>query len=226
MLRLRLVILAALMFLGLAVVGLYVWKSNPAAPSSEQSNVARGISADTKGLPASPPSGDKVLGKIDAPITIVEYASLTCPHCAQFHETVLPRLQKTYIDTGKAKLIFRGLALNPLDLSAQMLTRCVSEDKYFPFVSALFVTQKDWAGAPDPLEVLLQISKQAGFTKESFEKCLRNQAALDEINAVRKDFEEKIGALRTPTFIVNGRQLQGEPSFDALEKLIVLDLKS
>jgi protein-disulfide isomerase len=179
-----------------------------------------------KSLLTPPPSGDHVLGKTDAPVTIIEYASLTCPHCADFHEKELPKLTKAYIDTGKARLIFRGLTLNPLDTSAQMVTRCISDDKYFPFVSALYVTQKSWAIAENPLDALMQVSKQAGFTKDSFEKCLRNQRALDEINAVRKTFEEKLGQARTPTFIVEGRKLQGEPSFEALEKLILSHSKS
>ncbi len=182
--------------------------------------------ASWKALLTPPASGERVIGKADAPVTIIEYASLTCPHCAVFHEKELPKLKKAYLDTGKAKLIFRGLSLNPLDTTAQMLTHCIGQDKYFPLVSALYATQRIWAAADNPLDALMQVTKQAGFTKESFEKCLQNQAYLDEINNVRKTFESKVGDARTPTFIVEGKKLNGEPSFEALEKLILPHVKS
>jgi protein-disulfide isomerase len=220
MFRWRFLALAALVVLGvllIVVVGKrqQAPQTGPVVSTHDQSKV-----------PPPQPSGEHVLGRPDAPVAIIEYASLTCPHCAAFHEKELPKLMKAYIDTGKAKLIFRGLTLNPLDTSAQMATHCVAEDKYFPFVSALYVTQKSWATANDPMAALLQVSKQAGFTKDSFEKCLRNQAALDEINAVRKAFEEKLGPARTPTFIVDGQVLKEEASFEALEKLILSHSKS
>jgi protein-disulfide isomerase len=214
MLRTRFIALAALLLIAL----------------SPRVNAGNYTESNWKALLMPPPSGDHVLGKADAPVTIIEYASLTCPHCAEFHEKALPAIQKAYIDTGKAKLIFRGLTLNPLDTTAQMLTRCIADDKYFPFVSALFVTQKSWAVANDSTGALLQVSKQAGFTKDSFEKCLRNQKALDEINATRKVFEEKVGRAMTPTFIVNGKLLPPQASLEAqqseLEKLILSQLKS
>jgi protein-disulfide isomerase len=211
-------------FLPIALAAALIFLST--VPAEVQAAGATLSETAWKALLKPPASGNRMLGKAEAPITIIEYASLTCPHCAEFHEKELPKLVKAYIDTGKAKLIFRGLTLNPLDTSAQMLTHCVPEDRYFPFVSALFVTQKSWAAAEDPMAALLQVSKQAGFSKDSFEKCLRNQAALDEINVVRKTFEDKIGAPRTPTFIVEGQQLENEATFEALEKLILSHSKS
>ncbi|MES2906628.1 MAG: DsbA family protein [Pseudomonadota bacterium] len=185
------------------------------------------LSADKlKALNTPPSMGDKMLGKADAPVTIIEYASLTCSHCADFHKDVLPKLKQTYIDTGKVKLIFRGFSLNPLDTAAQMLTQCAPQDKYFPLVSAFFTTQKTWALAEDPVAALLQVAKQAGFTKESFETCLRNQKLLDEINAVRDKASKEIGVASTPTLFVNGQMHKGALTFDALEKLILTNLKS
>lgn len=177
-------------------------------------------------LMKAPPYGEKIIGKPEAPVTIVEYASLTCSHCADFHEKVLPRLKEKYLDTGKAKLHFRGFSLNALDTAAQMLTHCAGEEKYFPLVSAFFATQQNWTSSNDPVSALLQISKQAGFTKDSFEKCLRNQKLLDEINTAREKGEKEFGVDSTPTFFVNGVRLKGISSFEEFDKFISAQLKS
>ncbi len=177
-------------------------------------------------LMKAPASGEKVIGKDDAKVTIVEYASLTCPHCADFHEKVLPQIKSKYLDNGKAKLYFRGFALNPLDTAAQMLTLCAASEKYFPLQDAFFTTQKSWTTASDPVAALLQVSKQAGFTKESFEACLRNQKILDEINGSRDNSEKAFGITGTPTFFVNGVKLDGGATFENLSKLIDVQLKS
>ena len=177
-------------------------------------------------LMKAPASGEKVIGIDDAKVTIVEYASLTCPHCADFHEKVLPQIKAKYLDTGKAKLYFRGFALNPLDTAAQMLTLCTPSEKYFPLQDAFFSTQKSWTTASDPVAALLQVSKQAGFTKETFEACLRNQKLLDEINASRDNGEKAFGITGTPTFFVNGVKLEGAPTVESLSKLIDAQAKS
>jgi protein-disulfide isomerase len=138
------------------------------------------------------PLGDRQLGPDNAPVTIVEYASLTCPHCANFHKNVLPELKKRYIDTGKVRLIFREFALNPLDAGAIMLARCLDKDKYFDFVDVLFRSQDQWV-VQKPIEPLLGIARQAGFTKERFDACLKNQKLLDDIEAQRNRAGEKFG---------------------------------
>ena len=128
---------------------------------------------------------EKVLGKADAPVTIVEYASMTCPHCAHFHETTLPELKTKYIDTGKARLIFREFPFDPRAEAGFMLARC-SNDNYFPMVDVLFKQQENWAGVENAKEALLQISKLAGFSQESFEACLTDQKLLEDVRAVPK----------------------------------------
>jgi protein-disulfide isomerase len=110
--------------------------------------------------------GDQSLGKDDAPVTIIEYASMTCPHCAKFHEITYPELKKRYIDTGKVRFIFREFPLDPVAATAFMMARCAPKDKYFPLIEVLFQQQETWAVGPpaSPLPLLLQIAKQANFT--------------------------------------------------------------
>src|SRR5215204_3053983 len=127
------------------------------------------------------PLPDQILGAAEAPVTIVEYASMTCSHCAAFHEKTYPELKKKYIDTGKVRFILREFPLDPLAAAGFMLARCAGEDKYYPMVDALFRSQKTWVTAQDPVAALLTISKQAGFTQESFQQCLTNQSVLDGV---------------------------------------------
>ena len=132
------------------------------------------------------PLGDKILGSANAPVTIVEYASMTCPHCAHFHETTYPELKKSYIDTGKVRFIFREFPLDPLAAGRRSCWRAArGKDKYFPMIETLFAQQKDWV-VQKPLEPLFGIAKQAGFTQQSFNECLTNQQLLDGIEEVRK----------------------------------------
>ena len=137
------------------------------------------------------PLPDMVLGKPDAPVAIVEYASMTCPHCAHFHATTLPALKEKYIDTGKAKLILREFPFDPRAEAGFMLARC-SNDNYFAMVDVLFKQQPSWVAVEDAKSALLQIAKLAGFSQESFEKCLTDQKLLNDVRAVRergaKDF--------------------------------------
>jgi len=165
------------------------------------------------------PLGDRQLGPDNAPVTIIEYASLTCPHCANFHKTTLPEMKKRYIDTGKVRLIFREFALNPLDAGAVMLSRCLDKDKYFDFVDILFQKQEQWV-VQRPIEPLLAIAKQAGFSKESFDACLKNQQLLDGIEAQRNRAADRFGVNSTPTFFINGKIARGGLSIEELEKQI------
>lgn len=170
------------------------------------------------------PLGDHQLGPDNAPVTIIEYASLTCPHCAHFENTTYPELKKKYIDTGKVRYIFREFVLNPLDAGASMLAHCVDKDKYFPLVETLYQKQDQWV-VQKPLPPLLEIAKQAGFTQESFEACLKNQKVLDGIEAVRDRAAEKFGVNSTPTFFINGQIHRGDMTLDELDKLIQPFLK-
>jgi protein-disulfide isomerase len=156
------------------------------------------------------PLPDLVVGKADAPITVVEYASMTCGHCANFHTKVFPTLKEKYVDTGKVRFILREFPLDNLAAAASMLARCAGEGKALPLISALFAKQDDWAFVKgDPRPELLKFAKQAGFTQESFEKCLTDQKLLDEISAIRARGADTFGVNATPTFFVNGKKLNG-----------------
>ena len=172
------------------------------------------------------PLPDLVLGNADAPITVVEYASMTCGHCAHFHSTVFPTLKEKYVDTGKVRFIMREFPLDNLAAAASMLARCAGDGKTFPLISVLFAKQDDWAFVKgDPRPELLKFAKQAGFTQESFEKCLTDQKLLDDIAATRSRASETFGVNATPTFFVNGKKLNGVALAD-FEKAFEPILKS
>lgn len=167
------------------------------------------------------PLEDVVLGKDDAPTTIVEYASMTCGHCANFHTNVFPELKEKFIDTGKAKFILREFPLDSLALAAFMVARCAGPDRYYPMTGALFDTQKTWAvpGA-EGQDKLLAIARQAGFSKESFDKCLADKDLQDKIVEVRKRAHETFGVDSTPTFFIDGKRLRGGQNIKDFETIL------
>ena len=148
--------------------------------------------ADPADLAKTGPDGDIVLGSDKAPVTIIEYASMTCPHCAHFSENTFPELQKRYIDTGKVRFIFREFPLDALAAAGFMLARCAGNDKFMPVVETLFAKQRDWM-VEKPIEPLREIAKQFGFTQKTFDECLANQKVLDSIQEVRDRAAEKLG---------------------------------
>ena len=166
-----------------------------------------------------PELGDRSLGKDDAPVTIVEYASMTCPHCAHFHETTYPELKKRYIDTGKVRFIFREFPLDPLAAGASMLARCAEKDKFFPIIETLFQMQRTWA-VEKPIPPLLAIAKQAGFSEQSFNTCLSDQKMLDSMQAEQKRATDKFKVSSTPTLFINGKMQKGGMTIDELAKVI------
>jgi protein-disulfide isomerase len=166
-----------------------------------------------------PPLGDISLGKDDAPVTIVEYASMTCPHCAHFHEATYPELKKRYIDTGKVRFIFREFPLDNLAAGASMLARCTDKSKFFALIETLFQKQREWA-VEKPIPPLMAIAKQAGFTEQSFDACLSNQKMLDAIQAEQKRAADKFGVNSTPTLFINGKMKKGGASIEELAAII------
>jgi len=162
---------------------------------------------------------DEVMGKEDAPVTIVEYASMTCSHCAHFANTTFPELKIKYIDTGKVRYILREFPFDPRAEAAFMLARC-SKDNYFPMVEVLFKQQENWAPVPDAKTALLQIAKLAGFSQESFEACLTNQKLLDDVRAVQRRGAEEFGVDSTPTFFINGKMYKGAMSIEEMSAII------
>ena len=171
------------------------------------------------------PLGDEILGSDKAPVTIIEYASMTCPHCAHFSETTFPELQKRYIDTGKVRFTLRPFPLDALAAAGFMLARCGGKDKYMPMVETLFAKQPEWL-VKEPLPPLKEIAKQFGIGESEFNECLANQKLLDGIQAVRDHAAQKLGVNSTPTFFVNGKKLVGDVSIDQLAKEIDPYLKA
>jgi len=166
------------------------------------------------------PGGDIMIGSDKAPVTIIEYASMTCPHCAHFEETTLPELKKRYIDTGKVRYVMREFPLDALAAAGFMLARCAGPDKYETVVETLFAKQADWAMVQKPIPPLMAIAKQFGFTEESFNTCLANQQVLDDIQAVRDHAVNKLGVNSTPTFFINGKRFVGDLSIEVMAKEI------
>jgi protein-disulfide isomerase len=147
---------------------------------------------------------DHVLGKPDAPITIVEYASLTCPHCAEFDRDTLPKIKEKWIDTGKAKLVFRDFPLDGLALRAAVVARCAPADRYFGYIDVLFHSQRNWATANDPIQALSRIARLGGMSDQQFQSCINNEELQRAVAASRQSAEKNYGVESTPTFFVNG----------------------
>lgn len=160
------------------------------------------------------------LGKDDAPISIVEYFSMTCSHCANFHNKTFEALKTKYIDTGKVRFVAREFPFDPRAAAAFMLARCAPKEQYFPFISMLFKQQASWAAAQDGRAALLQMSRLAGFSEETFNACLTNQKLLDDVNAVRERGAKDFGINSTPTFIINGKVYTGDMSIDQMSAIL------
>ncbi|MEQ8966494.1 MAG: DsbA family protein [Azospirillaceae bacterium] len=152
---------------------------------------------------------DFVKGDADAPVTVIEYASLTCGHCASFHTDTLPGLTDRYLDPGHVRLVFRQFPLNRVDLQAGMLARCLPEDRFFGFVDVLFKTQSTWAGAQDPTAALAQLGRTAGLSDARIEECLADQDLADRIVQVRLEAEAAYQISATPTFVIDGEAFAG-----------------
>ena len=173
------------------------------------------------------PLPELVLGKEDAPITVVEYASMTCGHCANFHNKVFPAVKEKYIDSGKVRFVMREFPLDKLAVAASMLARCAGGDKTFPLISALFAKQDEWAFVRgNPVPELFKLAKQAGFTQESFDKCLTDQKLMDDIVKIRSRAADNFGVGSTPTFFVNGKKMTGAPTIEEFDKAFAPLLKS
>lgn len=172
--------------------------------------------------------GDMALGAKDAPVTIIEYASMTCPHCAAFTKDVFPQIKTAYIDTGKVRFIFREFPLDQVALAASALARCVAKDdsqKYFAIVDILFKQQNDLAS--DALGTINRVGKQAGFSEQMIKDCVQGDPKIQKgILDVREHAYKTLKVNSTPFFFVNGTPVRGETSFDAFEKMIKPLLKS
>ena len=171
---------------------------------------------------------DMALGPANASVTITEYASMTCPHCAAFNENVFPKIKSEYIDTGKVRYVFREFPLDIKAAAGSMLARCIAKEdagKYFAVIDMLFKQQNDWV-TKNTTETLTRIGKQAGLSQQAVEDCLKDQALLDKIAADQKFANEVLKVNSTPTFFINGEMIKGETSFAEFDKRIKSLLKS
>ena len=160
------------------------------------------------------------MGQEDAPITLIEYASTTCGHCADFHNDTLPKIKEKYIDSGKAKLIFRHFPLNSLDLAASMISRCTTEERYYPLLGLYFKRQSTWMNATDPSAEVMKLARLAGIGKDTFDQCLANKDLQTYLLQVRQDGQKKYNVEATPTLIINGETHKGNMSFEALDEIL------
>ena len=211
---------AVVAILAVGGAGYYLWSP----PETAAAQGAAGGEVAMADLLVPGPLGDQIQGQAGAPVTIVEYASMTCPHCSHFHETTYPEMKKKYIDTGKVRFIFREFPLDPVALAASMLARCAGNDKFFPLVEAFFAQQKDWV-VQKPLQPMLSIAKQAGFTQQSFDQCLANQQIEQALVEQRTRAAQKFNVNSTPTFFINGKIFRGALTPDELDKQVAPYLK-
>lgn len=163
---------------------------------------------------------DRVLGKPEAPITILEYASLTCPHCAAFDAETLPKLEKDWIDTGKAKLIFRDFPFDATALKAAVLARCAGPEKFYGFVDMLFKSQATWAHGADPDAALLRIAKLGGVPEAKYKSCQEDKKIADSILAGRLYAEQTLKVESTPSFFINGHKVVGNQPYEKFEEVL------
>ncbi|MFO1242542.1 MAG: DsbA family protein [Rickettsiales bacterium] len=167
-------------------------------------------------------SEDHILGDAKAPVTIIEYSSLSCPHCAHFHNDILPQLEKDYIDTGKANLVFRPFPLNAPALKAGIVLSCVPKDKYYTFTRVFYRLQEKWAFTENYLADLKTISKVGGMTEEQFDACVNDKKLEEKAIEERKKEGDVLKIEATPTFYINGEKIQGASDYtifkDAIDK--------
>jgi protein-disulfide isomerase len=163
---------------------------------------------------------DRILGNPNAPITIVEYASLTCPHCAHFANDVLPELKKKWIDPGKVKLVFRDFPLDEPALRAAMIARCAPPERFYAYVDTFFAAQDKWVMARDYREALARLVKLGGMSQNEFENCLKDTALENKIVEGRLVASKELDVGSTPTFFINGTKFAGAPTLEEFDKVL------
>lgn len=200
----------------------------PAQPEAQPQAGTAGPSVEpstTTEMPAPADPPWRTIGRPDAPVTIIEYASMTCPHCAHFHVEVLPKLRSSYIDSGKVRLVFRDYPLDRLALAASMVARCAPEDKSMEVTSRLFQTQATWAASEDPISAIAEVVAPFGLDKEAVEACVENEDVARPVLEQAIYGQEKFQIRSTPSFLLNGEVLVGSQSPEAFAEKIDAALK-
>lgn len=165
-------------------------------------------------------TGDMTMGAEDAPIEVIEYASMTCPHCASFHHATWPKLKENWIDTGKVRFVFREFPFDRPGLAAAMLARCGGEQRFFAFIDILFKQQEKWTRAQDPMAELRRIATLGGVSPEAFDRCLASEELQDMILESRLTGHEKFGVQGTPTLIINGEKHEGGNDYESVAEAL------
>ncbi len=187
--------------------------------------LAQGASPSVADLMAEGPLPDVWQGSAIAPVTIIEYASMTCTHCAAFHAGGYQALKSKYIDTGKVRFVLREFPLDALAAAGFMIARCAGDDKRNAMVDLLFAQQKGWAFVDKPVEALASLVRQTGMSRESFDTCLKDPALFGKVNQTRDRASEKFGINSTPTFFINGKREGGDMSAEAIDRVLAPLLK-
>ena len=185
--------------------------------------LALGAPVSAAAIDAEAALSERVLGDKDAPVTIQAFESLTCSHCAAFEKETLPEIKKTYIDTGKVKLVFNDFPLDGRAMLAAMVARCVDPERYFGMLNLLFTTQQSWATAKTPeafLASLNQIARQGGMTDDEFAACTKDEALFNGIRQRQEAADKQYGIDSTPTFLIGDQRIVGAQPFDEFKKII------
>jgi len=192
----------------IALVLLLAGPSSAAAPDAVQT-------AQAEAWP-----NDRAIGSAEAPVTMIEYASLTCPHCAKFHKETLPKLKAAYIDSGKLRLVYRDYPIDALAFRAAILTRCVEPERYFAMLEVLFNGQEGWSRAKDPMAALRRIGRLAGVGSEKFDACMTDKELGDRILGTRLKASQEHDVQSTPTFIIGDRKISGAQPYEEFDKIL------
>ena len=186
------------------------------------------VAADASAAKAVDEKGYRefVIGSAKAKVTIIEYASLSCPHCAHFQAETYPKLKKDYIDTGKVRLLYRDFPLDTRALAGSVIARCVAPDKGHKLVEILFAKQQDWAAAQNPLEPLRALAKSAGIPEEEVDKCLDKKELVSSIMDERERSVKTYQIDATPAFFIGDQNLQGDAPYEEFQKIIDAQLKA
>ena len=210
--------------MAVAVIAGAAYHSFFGMPSSSQLSMSSldSFAAHAADAVSNPDIGaeDRVLGEESARVAILEYSSLTCPHCAQFHAEGYRHLKSAYIDTGKVKLVFRDFPLDGLALRAAALAECLPAERYYPFLQLLFEGQKGWARSEQPLAELVRLGQLAGLSRERASDCLQDEAAFEKIIQERLTGQEDYQIDSTPSFIIDGRKHPGALTADELDEIL------
>ncbi|MEM6421023.1 MAG: DsbA family protein [Pseudomonadota bacterium] len=175
---------------------------------------------------AGPVTGDVILGADDAPVTVYEYASLTCPHCAAFHRDTFPEIKAQYVETGKVKFIVREVFFDRYGLWAAMVARCGGERAYYPLIDAYLVRQREWTGAQDVAAEIRRIGLGAGLSPSAMDACLADEDLARGLVARYQETSEEHEVNSTPTFIINGTRHRGNMSFEEMAAIFDSELAS